>query len=209
SIMARVACTSGRRVSSSASRSVRPCAWASARRLSRVSCEAGDSLMTRRIASPFALDKGCASSARSATRAGRVQLYRRANQTLQCLLVDLLALVEVDGPSGGALEARVEEARRVFEGGPPGERHLHHVLVRLAGADQSVVRPHRNPSPLPLLDHVGVGLLDQCAELGEHLAPPVAQLLDPLVYQLRRRLSFLGPALPHDVSFFPFLLFLA
>src|SRR5207245_10945113 len=47
------------------------------------------------------------------------------------------------------------------------------------------------------------------AELGEHLAPPVAQLLDPLVYHPRWRLSFLRPALPHDVSFFPFLLFLA
>jgi hypothetical protein len=52
-------------------------------------------------------------------------------------------------------------------------------------------------------------LLDQCAELGEHLAPPVAQLLDPLVYHPRWRLSFLRPALPQDVSFFPFLLFLA
>src|SRR6266446_4057419 len=73
------------------------------------------------------------------------------------------------------------------------------------------IRRETTPEPLslPLLDHLGVGLLDQCAELGEHLAPPVAQLLDPLVYHPRWRLSFLRPALLHDVSFFPFLLFLA
>src|SRR5207249_12307617 len=90
---------------------------------------------------------------------------------------------------GVAIEAGVEEACWVLKCGPLGKGHLHDVLVRLAGADQSVVRPHWTPSPLPPLDHLGVGLLDQCAELGEHLAPPVAQLLDPLVYHPRRRLS--------------------
>ena len=36
-------------------------------------------------------------SARSAMGAGRVQRHGRANKSLQCLLVNLLALVEVDG----------------------------------------------------------------------------------------------------------------
>src|SRR6266850_692822 len=148
-------------------------------------------------------------SARSAVGARRVQRHGRANKSLQCLLVNLLALVEVDGTPDIAIEAGVEEACWVLKCGALGKGHLDDVLVRLAGADQSVVGPHRNPSPLPLLDHLGVGLLDQCAELGEHLAPPVAQLRDPLVYHPRWRLSFLRPALPHDVSFFPFLLFLA
>ena len=44
--------------------------------------------------------------------------------------------------------------------------------------------PDRNASPLPLLDDVGIGFLDQGAEPAEHLAPPVAQLLDPRVDQL-------------------------
>ena len=45
-----------------------------------------------------------------------------------------------------------------------GEGHLHDALVGLAGADDAVVRPNRDAAPLPLLDHVGVGLLDQRAE---------------------------------------------
>jgi hypothetical protein len=49
-------------------------------------------------------------SARSAVGAGRVQRHGRANKSLQCLLVNLLALVEVDGTPGVAIEAGVEEA---------------------------------------------------------------------------------------------------
>src|SRR3989442_11242630 len=128
---------------------------------------------------------------------GLVQGPGGANERLQRLLVYRLALVEVDGTPCVSVKTGVEEARRILQSRPFGEGHLHDVLVRLAGADQSVVRPHRNPSPLPLLDHLGVSLLDQCAEPGEHLAPPVTQLLDPLVYHPRWRLSL------------PFLLFLA
>jgi hypothetical protein len=42
--------------------------------------------------------------------AGRVQRHGRANKSLQCLVIDLLALVEVDGTPGVAIEAGVEEA---------------------------------------------------------------------------------------------------
>jgi hypothetical protein len=41
--------------------------------------------------------------------AGRVQRHGRANKSLQSLLVNLLALVEVDGTPGVAIEAGVEE----------------------------------------------------------------------------------------------------
>src|ERR1700730_1211825 len=51
------------------------------------------------------------------------------------------------------------------------------------------VRPYRNPSPLPLLDHFGVGLLDESSDPSERLAPPITQLLDSRIYQLRGRLS--------------------
>src|SRR5262249_35547674 len=78
-----------------------------------------------------------------------------------------------------------------------GKGHLHDVLVRLACADQSVVRPHRNALPLPLLGDLGIGFLDQRTEPAEHLAPPVAELLDSRVDQLRRRLSLLRPARLH------------
>jgi len=40
-----------------------------------------------------------------------------------------------------------EEARRVLQRGAVGEGHLHDSLVRLTGADDSGVLPHRNPSP--------------------------------------------------------------
>jgi hypothetical protein len=57
------------------------------------------------------------------------------------------------------------------------------------------VRPDRNV-PLPLLDHVRVGLLDQRAEPCEHLAPPVAQLLIRSSISRACRLVVLRRALP-------------
>jgi hypothetical protein len=78
----------------------------------------------------------------------------------------------------------VEEAGRVRKRGPLGEGQLHDNLVRLAGADHSGVRPHRNPahrvrrlSPFHLLDHVGVGLLDEHSGPSERLGPRIVQLL--------------------------------
>src|SRR5262249_26285723 len=69
-------------------------------------------------------------------------------------------------------------------------------LVGLARADQSVVRPD-GAAPLPLLDDIRVGVLDQAAEPAEHLASPVAELHDPSVDQVRSRLAFLRSAFLH------------
>src|SRR6185436_10753555 len=118
-------------------------------------------------------------------------------ESLQRVLVYLRALLEVDGTPCVPVKTGVEEARRILQSRPFGEGHLHDVLVGLASADQSVVRPHRDPSPLPLLDDFGIGFLDQGTEPAEHLAPPVAELLDSRVDQLRRRLACLRPALLH------------
>src|ERR1700730_5838994 len=49
-------------------------------------------------------------SASSAMGSGNLQRPRPPKKSLQCLLVNLLALVEVDGPPGVAIEAGVEEA---------------------------------------------------------------------------------------------------
>src|SRR5882724_7763158 len=108
----------------------------------------------------------------------RVQRHGGADERLERPFIDLDALMEVDGAPGGAFEAGVEEAGRVLERGALGEGHLHYAPVRLTGADDSGVRPHRNPSPLPLLDHFRVGLLDESADPSERLAAPIAQLLD-------------------------------
>src|SRR4030095_583018 len=129
-----------------------------------------------------------------------VQGHGCPDEPLQRRLVDLLALVEVDGAPCVSLEARVEETRRVLQRRPFGEGHLQDALVGLARADDAVVRPHRHPSPLPLLDDVGVGFLHERTETAEHLAPPVAPLLDPRVDQLRWRPALRRPALLHTVS---------
>src|SRR5439155_17168723 len=121
-----------------------------------------------------------------------LRLVQRDGGLDECLeraRVDLLALVEVDGAPGVALETGVEEARGVLQRRALGEGHLHDALVGLAGANDPVVVPRRDPAPLPVLDDLGIGFPYQGTEPRERLAPPVAQLLDPLVDQLRRRLA--------------------
>src|ERR1043166_1770122 len=129
---------------------------------------------------------------------GFVQGDGGANQRLQGALVYLVAFVEIDGPARVPVKAGIEEARRILQRRSLGEGHFHHVLVGLAGADYSVVRPHRHPAPLPLLDDVGIGFLDQRAQPAERLVAPVAQLLDSRVNQPRRRVGLLRPALLHS-----------
>src|SRR3974390_728345 len=51
----------------------------------------------------------------------RVQGHGGANERLKRLLIDLVALMEIDGAPGVAFEARVEEARRVRQRGAFGE----------------------------------------------------------------------------------------
>ena len=46
---------------------------------------------------------------------------------------------------------------------PLCKRQLHNALVRLARANHPGLRPHRHAAPLPLLHHLRVGLLYQCA----------------------------------------------
>src|SRR6185503_13355538 len=98
-----------------------------------------------------------------------------ADERFQGLLVNLVALAEVDGTSRVSLETRVEQARGILQGRPFGEGHLHDALVGLARADDSVVVPRRDPAPLPLLDDFGIGFLYQGSEPAERLAPPVAE----------------------------------
>src|SRR6476620_12569588 len=130
----------------------------------------------------------------------RVQRHGGANERLQRLFINLVALVDVDRAPDVAFKAGVEEARRVLQRGALGESQLHDTLVRLAGADDAGVLPHRNPSPLPFLGPLGVGLLDEISDSRERLAPPVTQLLDSRIDQRSRRVtsfSFLRAALLH------------
>src|SRR5258705_8316869 len=74
-----------------------------------------------------------------------VQCYGGANERLQRLFINLVALMEIDGTPGVAFEAGVEEPCWVLERGALGEGQFHNGLVRLTGADNSGVRPHWNP----------------------------------------------------------------
>src|SRR4029434_11012237 len=89
---------------------------------------------------------------------GLVQGHGSANKSLQRLLVYLLALAKVDGTPRVPLKTGVEEAGRILQSRPFGEGHLHDILVSLARADQSFVRPHWN-APLPLFHDFGIGFL--------------------------------------------------
>jgi hypothetical protein len=109
-------------------------------------------------------------------------------------------------------EGKERSSRNALKHGLRAQKHV--VLPQEDGAEfarfqaalleeLAPVRPHRNPSPLPLLDHFGVGLLDQTSDPSERLAPPITQLLDFRIYQLRGRVSsfsFLRAALAvlHD-----------
>src|SRR5262249_58290765 len=69
------------------------------------------------------------------------------------------------------------------------EGHLHAFLGGPAGAGVPGVRPPRPSSPLPLLDHWGVGLFDENPDPSQHLAPPIPQLLNSRIDQLSDRLA--------------------
>jgi hypothetical protein len=58
-----------------------------------------------------------AGGAESRFGGGLVKRHGLANQRRQRLLIDPVALVYVDGPAGVCLEARVEEACGILEGG--------------------------------------------------------------------------------------------
>ena len=76
----------------------------------------------------------------------------------------VVALAEVDGAAGVAVEAGVEEAGGSGRTAPLAKVSLTDCLVGLAGADDAGVRPDRDAAPLPFLDDFGVGLVDQRAE---------------------------------------------
>jgi hypothetical protein len=94
------------------------------------------------------------------------------------LPVERLALAEIDGAAGVAVEAGIEEAGWVVKRSALGKGQLHDGLVRLARADDPSLLPHRNPTPLHRLDHIGHGLPDERPNPRQRLAAPVVQVLD-------------------------------
>ncbi len=93
--------------------------------------------------------------------------------------------MDIDGAPHIAFEAGIEKVRGILQCSTFGEGQLHHGLVGLAGADDAVMLPHRNAAPLPGLDHIGIGLLDEMADPAERIAPPITQFPDPRIDQVR------------------------
>src|SRR5438270_5933888 len=134
--------------------------------------------------------------------AGCVEGDGRTDERLERARVDLLPLMDVDRAPCVPLEAGVEELGGVLQRSPFGERELHDGLVRLARADDSVVRPCGNARvrrlhPLHFLDDVPVRLFDELAHPAQGLPAPVPELGDPLVNPLRCRLALVGIRLFH------------
>ena len=129
---------------------------------------------------------------------GRVEGDGGANERLQGFLVNLVAFAKVDRAPDIAVQTGIEKARWVFQRRAFGEGHLHDALVRFPGREDAVMFPHRNATPFPRLDHVGIGLFDDLTNARKHFAPPVAQFFDPRIDQLRGvALRFLCAALFH------------
>ncbi|MNE41230.1 hypothetical protein D3C80_1352900 [compost metagenome] len=99
--------------------------------------------------------------------------------------------MHINGAPGIAFETGVEQPRWVLQCSTLGESQLHHLLVGLAGAENTSLGPHRNAPPLPLFNHLGGSLPDQRPKPGQRLAPPVAEFPDSPVYPLRGRACLL------------------
>lgn len=106
----------------------------------------------------------------------RVQRRGLADERHKCPLANVIALVDVDAAPRSAIEARVEEPRRVLERGAMHERQLDLVLVDFARADDAVVRPCGHAGrvgrfrPLRLFDRVRIGFANERADTVEGLA---------------------------------------
>src|SRR5262249_8068685 len=120
---------------------------------------------------------------------GGIEGDRGPDERLARARVDLLPLMDVHRAPDVPVEARVEELGWVLQRSPLGEGQLHSRLVRLAGADDPVVRPDGSAHPLPLLHNVRVCLFDERAHPAQGLPAPVSELGDASVNQLRGRLA--------------------
>ena len=123
---------------------------------------------------------------------GLVQRNRLSDEVREGVLVDDLALMDVDCTAYVSVEAGVEQPRSVVQRRPLVKGEFDDRLVGLAGADHAVERPDRHPTPLPLLDHVGVRLGDDPAHGSEGCTTPIIEVGDAFRDQFARRSSAAG-----------------
>jgi len=109
-----------------------------------------------------------------------IHRHRRTNEHLDRRLVDLIALVNIDGaPRVAGLVSRAQRSAQRCAA-DPGPRYFTarqtsaSRKLRLAGADDAAVRPHRHAThvirglaPFHLFDRVRVGRGDESADAGD------------------------------------------
>src|SRR5438552_17350823 len=127
---------------------------------------------------------------------------RLANERLEGGLVNVFSFVDVDRAAYVSVETRVEETGWIVQRRALCEGQLHIGLVRLAGADDPVVRPCGNARvrglhPLQLLDDVRVCFLDERAHSAEGFPAPVSEFGDSFRNELRCRLALARARLFH------------
>jgi len=76
-------------------------------------------------------------------------------------------------------DAGIEGLLRIAEGGAASQGELHDLLVRFLCADHAVIGKNRDAGrcglrPFPLLDDVGIGLVEELTETGEGFPAPVS-----------------------------------
>src|SRR2546425_12848427 len=130
---------------------------------------------------------------------------RLTNERLERGLVNFFSFVDVDRAAYVSVETRVEETGRILQRRALGEGQLHNGLVRLAGADDPVVRPCgsarvRALHPLQLLDDVRACFLDKCAHSAEGFPAPVSEFGDSFRNELRWRLALARVRLFHVLT---------
>src|SRR5271166_765819 len=116
-----------------------------------------------------------------------IKRHGGADELLEGSFVDLLPFAEVDRTPHIPFQAGIEELLRVFDGGSASKGELHDLLVRFPGADDAVMGEDGGAHPLPLFLDMGVGIMDELAEMRKSLPAPVSKLLDLLIDECRGR----------------------
>jgi energy-coupling factor transporter ATP-binding protein EcfA2 len=87
--------------------------------------------------------------------------------------------VAMTGPNGGVTFATMGD------GDAPLAKVIFTTFLYVSPVQMMPACSHTEPSPLPLLNHFGVGLFDEISGPRERLAPPVIQVRDSRIDQLR------------------------
>ena len=96
-----------------------------------------------------------------------------ADEIFQSALIEFVALGEINRSPSISTQTVIEEFVRIWKACALIKGEFYLVLVSVAHADESIVRPTRRTHPFPFLDYLGVGIMHDFANISKHLAAPV------------------------------------